>query len=87
VHGVPGGENMLVLDDGSLRYYTVRESARIQTFPDGYQFYGSWTENMRQIGNAVPVKLANIIGESVIKQIEKMEASDAERQQTNLRAI
>lgn len=64
-HGVPGGENMLVLDDGSLRYYTVRESARIQTFPDTYLFHGSWTESMRQIGNAVPVRLANIIGASV----------------------
>ena len=72
VHGVPGGENMLVLDDGTLRYYTVRESARIQTFPDNYIFHGSWTENMRQIGNAVPVKLAKIIGDSVIKQIERL---------------
>lgn len=69
-HGVPGGENMLVLDDGALRYYTVRESARIQTFPDDYLFCGSWTESMRQIGNAVPVKLAGIIGKSVIKQME-----------------
>jgi DNA (cytosine-5)-methyltransferase 1 len=64
-HGVPGGENMLKLDDGSLRYYTVRESARIQTFPDDYIFRGSWTENMRQIGNAVPVKLAYILGSSI----------------------
>ncbi len=86
-HGVPGGENMVILDDGSLRYYTVRESARIQTFPDNYQFYGSWTENMRQIGNAVPVKLANIIGESVIKQMEKKGISDARRQQSGLKAI
>lgn len=86
-HGVPGGENMIVLDDGSLRYYTVRESARIQTFPDNYQFYGSWTESMRQIGNAVPVKLANIIGESVIKQLERKGISDAEKRQSGLRAI
>ena len=78
-HGVPGGENMVVLDDGSLRYFTVRESARIQTFPDEYLFHASWTESMRQIGNAVPVKLAHIIGESVMKQIEKMEVSDAEK--------
>ena len=87
VHGVPGGENMLVLDDGSLRYYTVRESARLQTFPDDYQFHGSWTESMRQIGNAVPVRLANIIGESVIKQIERMEVRNAKRRQTDLKAI
>jgi len=75
-HGVPGGENMLVLDDGSLRYYTVRESARIQTFPDEYLFHGSWTESMRQIGNAVPVRLATVIGESVARQVERMAAKD-----------
>lgn len=74
-HGVPGGENMLALNDGSLRYYTVRESARIQTFPDDYLFNGSWTESMRQIGNAVPVKLAHIIGESVVKQIERIDSN------------
>lgn len=70
-HGVPGGENMVVLDDGRIRYYTVRESARIQTFPDGYRFNGSWTESMRQIGNAVPVKLARIIGDSIYHFLEE----------------
>jgi DNA (cytosine-5)-methyltransferase 1 len=64
-HGVPGGENMVVLDNGEVRYYTVRESARIQTFPDDYRFVASWTESMRQIGNAVPVKLAEAVGHSV----------------------
>jgi len=76
-HGVPGGKNMLVLDDGTLRYYTVRESARIQTFPDDYLFCGSWTESMRQIGNAVPVKLAGIIGGSIMRQMERMGANNA----------
>ncbi len=69
VHGVPGGENMIVLDDGTTRYYTTRESARIQTFPDNYLFGASWTENMRQIGNAVPVELAYIIGKSVVSHL------------------
>ncbi|GHV09982.1 cytosine-specific methyltransferase [Clostridia bacterium] len=86
-HGVPGGENMLSLDNGSLRYYTVRESARIQTFPDAYLFHGSWTESMRQIGNAVPVKLANIIGVSVATQLERMVTQDAERRQAGLKAV
>ena len=63
---------MLVLDDGTQRYYTVRESARIQTFPDDYLFHGSWTESMRQIGNAVPVQLAKIIGDSVYQQLERV---------------
>ena len=86
-HGVPGGENMLILDDGSLRYYTVRESARIQTFSDNYLFHGSWKENMRQIGNAVPVKLAYIIGDSVIKQLERMVARDVQRGQNRYKAV
>ena len=42
---------------------------------------------MRQIGNAVPVKLANIIGESVAKQLERMDAHDAKRKHAGLEAI
>lgn len=68
-HGVPGGENMMGLPDGSYRYYTVRESARLQTFPDDYVFSGSWTEAMRQVGNAVPVRLARIVGDSIKRQV------------------
>lgn len=64
-HGVPGGENMLAMPDGSVRYFTVRESARLQTFPDEYAFVGSWGESMRQLGNAVPVLLAREIASSV----------------------
>jgi DNA (cytosine-5)-methyltransferase 1 len=86
-HGVPGGENTLVLDDGSLRYYTVRESARIQTFPDKYFFCGSWTESMRQIGNAVPVKLANIIGESVANTLKRLENNVFKRDSSDCKAI
>ena len=65
VHGVPGGENMLARPDGSLRYLSVRESARLQTFPDDFRFHGSWTETMRQLGNAVPVELATLIASIV----------------------
>jgi DNA (cytosine-5)-methyltransferase 1 len=65
VHGVPGGENMLLLPDGSVRYFTVRESARLQTFPDNYELHGSWSEAMRQLGNAVPVDLAHVIAKDV----------------------
>lgn len=68
-HGVPGGENMIALPDGSCRYFTVRESARIQTFPDDYRFSGSWTEAMRQVGNAVPVELAAAVGQRVMTQL------------------
>ncbi len=70
VHGVPGGENMLARMDGSVRYFTVRETARLQTFPDEYIFHGSWTETMRQLGNAVPVNLARCVGQSVVGQLD-----------------
>lgn len=69
VHGVPGGENMLRHSDGFVRYFTVREAARIQTFPDGFRFHGSWGESMRQLGNAVPSDLARVVGESVANKL------------------
>lgn len=75
VHGVPGGENMLRRADGSVRYFTVREGARIQTFPDGYKFHGAWTECMRQLGNAVPAELARVVGDSVAARLNESEAA------------
>jgi DNA (cytosine-5)-methyltransferase 1 len=71
VHGVPGGENMLLKPDGSVRYFTVRESARLQTFPDDYELHGSWTEAMRQLGNAVPVQLAHVVAKDVAEHLRK----------------
>jgi DNA (cytosine-5)-methyltransferase 1 len=70
-HGVPGGENMLRRTDGTVRYFSVRESARIQTFPDTFLFEGTWSEVMRQLGNAVPVRLASVIAESVCDMLRK----------------
>jgi len=69
VHGVPGGENMFVKDDGTVRYFTAREAARIQTFPDKYVFSGAWGEAMRQIGNAVPVQLAAVVTGQLYKDL------------------
>ena len=60
-HGVPGGENSLNLGGGKIRYFSVRECARLQTFPDDYFVAGSWTSAMRQVGNAVPVQLAEVV--------------------------
>lgn len=56
-HGVPGGENMMVRDDGSVRYFTIREASRLVGLPDDYLFPRSWSESMRQLGNAVPAQL------------------------------
>lgn len=70
-HGVPGGENTLVHPDGTLRYFTVREAARLQSFPDEYFFPVSWTESMRQLGNAVPVQLAEVVARSIREHLLK----------------
>jgi DNA (cytosine-5)-methyltransferase 1 len=72
-HGVPGGENMMVRPDGSVRYFTVREASRLQTFPDDYVFHGAWSETMRQLGNAVPVRLAQIVACSVAQRLLERE--------------
>jgi DNA (cytosine-5)-methyltransferase 1 len=70
VHGVPGGENMLRDVDGSVRYFTVREAARLQTFPDRYRLHGPWSEAMRQLGNAVPALLAETVALSVREHLD-----------------
>ena len=70
-HGVPGGENMLRRPDRTVRYFSVRESARLQAFPDEFLFHGSWTETMRQLGNAVPVTLAQAIATSIRTHLQR----------------
>ena len=71
-HGVPGGENMLRRPNGEVRYFSVRESARLQAFPDEFLFHGSWTETMRQLGNAVPVTLAQVLATSIREHLERL---------------
>jgi DNA (cytosine-5)-methyltransferase 1 len=51
------------------RPFTIREYARIQTFPDDWEFVGSIGSKYKQIGNAVPVKLAKAIGEKIISAL------------------
>ena len=75
-HGVPGGENMLSRPDGTVRYFSVREAARLQTFPDDFVFRGSWSESMRQLGNAVPVRLGETVAASVASTLRQVETKD-----------
>jgi DNA (cytosine-5)-methyltransferase 1 len=77
VHGVPGGESVVLLDsrvrdvespDGWTylhRYMTVRETARAMTFPDEWLGSGPRGEQMRQLGNAVPVVLGEFFANAV----------------------
>ena len=55
-----------------VRPFSYRENARIQTFPDNWQFCGSLIEKYKQIGNAVPVKLAEAIGIEIYKCLEML---------------
>jgi DNA (cytosine-5)-methyltransferase 1 len=70
-HGVPGGENMIRFPDGSVRYLTAREAARLVGLPDDYEFPRSWTESMRQMGNAVPTPLAEAAGRHIRAVLER----------------
>ena len=61
-----------------VRPFSYRENARIQTFPDAWFFYGKLSEKYKQVGNAVPVNLAKMIGLEIIKCLEvnyEMESS------------
>ena len=49
---------------------TVRESAGFQTFPDDFVLHPDWSEAMRQLGNAVPVALAEIVARSVAQHLD-----------------
>lgn len=55
------------------RPFTVREYARIQSFPDKWEFMGSMGQQYKQIGNAVPVEMAKAIGLSIIDLLNKSE--------------
>ncbi len=76
-HGVPGGENMIRNADGSVRYLTIHEAKLVQTFPPEYTITGSWGEAMRQIGNAVPVRLAECIGKQLFETISSQKGKNS----------
>lgn len=72
-NGTPGGENMLRISPiGDVRYFTTREAARLQTFPDEWVFHGPWGACIRQLGNAVPVKIIEKFGTEIRERLESV---------------
>lgn len=75
----PGSPDMVKVDkdlwrfgtDGETRRLSWREVAAIQTFPNGLEFYGDLTSIYKQIGNAVPVKLAEFVANYIRPYLEK----------------
>ena len=57
----------LIKDGKRIRPYTVREYARLQGFPDWFQFCGTDNDAYRQIGNAVAVPMGRWIGEQIVR--------------------
>lgn len=83
VHGVPGGESVMQLDNPNFvnegggtgyRYMTVRETARVMTFPDRWVLDGPRGEKMRQLGNAVPVRLGTVFANAVADALKSVGA-------------
>ncbi|MFL6140371.1 MAG: DNA cytosine methyltransferase [Labedaea sp.] len=84
VHGVPGGESVILTDTRTAgrkageqryrhRYMTVREAARVMTFPDDWVLCGPRGEKMRQLGNAVPVLLGEVFAKAVATVLDDVE--------------
>ncbi len=59
-------------DNRQARTITIREAARLQSFPDAIDFAGNYGEQFRQIGNAVPPLLAKAIAEELFQQLEEL---------------
>jgi len=58
-------------DDRQKRMLSVREAARLQSFPDGFEFAGAMNASFRQIGNAVPPLLASAVGKSIMETLRQ----------------
>ncbi|MEI3045471.1 MAG: DNA cytosine methyltransferase [Romboutsia timonensis] len=68
-----GMDGYMYIHPTELRTLSVREAARIQSFPDDFEFIGNQQDTYVQVGNAVPVLMAKAIGESVLDYLNKIE--------------
>lgn len=75
---ITGGASAEFLHPIEHRPLTIRECARLQTFPDDFEFWGSSAEQMQLIGNAVPPLLAQIIGQNLAQDLVNAKPTHSE---------
>ena len=73
------GYSHIHYDNAQARTISVREAARLQSFPDGFVFCGTMNPAFRQIGNAVPPLLAKVVGTELLAQIRTALAAPARK--------
>lgn len=75
--GATGDMHRVVLPDGRRRRLTVREGARLQSFPDWFEFQGKESSRYKQVGNAVPPLMAYAIAQSLRNYLDTTDRLDS----------
>jgi DNA (cytosine-5)-methyltransferase 1 len=87
LHGATGDMLRVRLDDGRRRRLSVREGARLQSFPDWFAFCGTEGEQFNQIGNAVPPLLAKAIATAILDQLASPRLASPPKRQLVQRSL